>query len=193
MYEQAYMSIGKGLRLVFFGEILFHVAGLFSWPVLSLVGQVMTLVGLITAGHGDSGYRKAFTVIILNPVVTFAGMLLADVFLAFIPKLADLFTAVIFAVSEVLNFLFFYYICNTSAALLEGRSYPLSLRAEGLWKFYGFCTAITVVCVLLLAIPFLPTMVLAGLLGIISSLVMVLAGVLCVAFLYQASEVFLHW
>ena len=50
MYEQAYMSIGKGLRLVFFGEILTTVAGLFSWFGLSLIGLVLTIVGLGMAG-----------------------------------------------------------------------------------------------------------------------------------------------
>ena len=54
MYEQAYMSIGKGLRLVFFGEILTTVAGLFSWFGLSLIGLVLTIVGLGMAGQGDS-------------------------------------------------------------------------------------------------------------------------------------------
>lgn len=193
MYEQAYKDIGKGLRLMFFGEILVHVAGLFSWPVLSLAGLVLTLVGLSTAGRGDSGYRKAFAVTIINMAVNFVGMLFLDVVLAFMPALADLFTAVIAVTGEALQFLLIYYICNTSAALLADRSSPLSMRAESLWKFYGVCAAITIVCALVVFIPFLPAMVLAGILAMISSLVMVLAGVLCVAFLYQASEVFLHW
>ena len=46
---------------------------MFSWSVLSLAGLVLTLVGLSSAGRGDSGYRKAFAVTILNLAVTFAG------------------------------------------------------------------------------------------------------------------------
>ena len=85
MYEQAYKDIGKGLRLVFFGEILVTVASMFSWSVLSLAGLVLTLVGLSSAGRGDSGYRKAFAVTILNLAVTFAGGILAGVLLVFLP------------------------------------------------------------------------------------------------------------
>ena len=85
MYEQAYKDIGKGLRLVFFGEILVTVASMFSWSVLSLAGLVLTLVGLSSAGRGDSGYRKAFAVTILNLAVTFAGGFLRGCYLSFFP------------------------------------------------------------------------------------------------------------
>ena len=90
MYEQAYKDIGKGLRLVFFGEILVTVASMFSWSVLSLAGLVLTLVGLSSAGRGDSGYRKAFAVTILNLAVTFAGGILAGVLLVFLPTYRSL-------------------------------------------------------------------------------------------------------
>ena len=76
MYEQAYMSIGKGLRLVFFGEILTTVAGLFSWFGLSLIGLVLTIVGLGMARQGDSGYQKAFHVTILHLAMVFLGVIL---------------------------------------------------------------------------------------------------------------------
>lgn len=193
MYEQAYKDIGKGLRLVFFGEILVDVAALFSWPVLTLAGLVLTLAGLSTAGRGDSGYRKAFSVTILNLAVTFLGMILAGVSLAFMPVLGGLFTAAVVAASAFFSFLSVYYVCTTSAALLAERETALSMRAENLWKIFGVCIAVTTVCVLVMQLPFMAAMVLTIGVSFIANVVQFAAGVLYMLFLYKASEVFLHW
>lgn len=193
MYEQAYKDIGKGLRRVFFGEILVDVAALFSWPVLTLAGLALTLAGLGTAGRGDSGYRKAFAVTIVNLAVNFVGMLLLDVFLSFLPALADLFTALIAVVSACFSFLSVYHVCTTCAALLAERETALSMRAENLWKIFGVCIAVTTVCGLVLFIPFMAAMVLAIGVSFIANVVQFAAGVLYMLFLYKASEVFLHW
>ena len=193
MYEQAYMSIGKGLRLVFFGEILTTVAGLFSWFGLSLIGLVLTIVGLGMAGQGDSGYQKAFHVTILHLAMVFLGVILTALTLAFMPVLGDVLAALIVLASAVLAFLSVYYVCATSAALLENRSNPLSMRADTLWKVYGVCSAVTHACALALMLPFLATMLLAGGIAFFSSIILAVAGVLYIVFLYQAAEVFLHW
>ena len=193
MYEQAYKDIGKGLRLVFFGEILTTVAGLFSWFGLSLIGLVLTIVGLGMAGQGDSGYQKAFHVTILHLAMVFLGVILTALTLAFMPVLGDVLAALIVLASAVLAFLSVYYVCATSASLQNSRSNPLSKRSCTLFKVYGVCSAVTHACALALMLPFLATMLLAGGIAFFSSIILAVAGVLYIVFLYQASEVFLHW
>ena len=190
MYEQAYKDIGKGLRLVFFGEILVTVASMFSWSVLSLAGLVLTLVGLSSAGRGDSGYRKAFAVTILNLAVTFAGGILV-----FLPTLAlaVLIGMILMVLISVFNFLSTYYICTTSSALLAEREPSLSKQAESLWKVMGACIVVNTVFNFVLMLPFAATAILAGGLNFLTYLVQAAAGILYLIFLYKASDVFQNW
>ena len=195
MYEQAYKDIGKGLRLVFFGEILVTVASMFSWSVLSLAGLVLTLVGLSSAGRGDSGYRKAFAVTILTLAVTFAGGILAGVLLVFLPTLAlaVLIGMILMVLISVFNFLSTYYICTTSSALLAEREPSLSKQAESLWKVMGACIVVNTVFNFVLMLPFAATAILAGGLNFLTYLVQAAAGILYLIFLYKASDVFQNW
>lgn len=192
MYDQAYKDIGKGLQLVLIGEIL-AVAGTFTWSVLSAAGLVLSLVGLNTAGRGDSGYRSAFTVTIINLIVTFVSTLIAVMAIAFMPAFSGFFIVIVGIASSFLGFLTVYYICSTSAALLGERDMALSQRAGTVWKLYGGCTVASVVCMLLIMLPFLSTAVLSGGIRFFSSLVHLVASVLYLLFLYRASQLFQNW
>lgn len=195
MYDQAYKDIGKGLRMVFFGQ-LFAVLSVFLsgiGSILALVSLVLTLIGLSSAGRGDSGYRTAFSITIVNLAVTFAASLVLVIAIYVIPSLSGIFAALLTVVSSVLGFLAVYYVCTTSSALLEDREMALSMRAAAVWKLYGACIAVTVVCGLLALLPFTATLVLAGGISLLASIVQAVAGVLYMLFLYRASEVFQNW
>ncbi len=196
MYDQAYKDIGKGLRMAFFGQLL-AVLSSFTFislgPILALTSLVLTLIGLSSAGRGDSGYRTAFSVTIVNLAVTAAASLVLAIAIYFIPSLSGVLAALLTIVSSLLGFLAVYYVCTTSSALLEDRETALSMRAATVWKLYGACIAITVVCGLTALLPFTATLVLAGGVSLLASIVQAVAGVLYMLFLYRASEVFQSW
>lgn len=193
MYDQAYQTIGKGLRLAFFGMVLANVAGLFSWFGLSMIGLVVTLVGLSSAGRGDSGYRTAFHIELASLAVAFVISLFAVLSPASFPLSEDAWDGITVVSNTIFMAISICYVCTTSAELLRDRAYPLSLRAESVWKFYGVSAAVAVVCILIAAIPVVVTAVVAIIVSFVSSLVLLLAGVFYMVFLYQASDVFLHW
>ena len=94
-----YTTAGRGLKTMFIGEIVC----LFSFiPFVGLIGLIVTLVGLNTASKAHPGYKTAFTIAIVNIVVS-----LLCVFLGPLSILVS-----------ILSVVMVYMICTTSAELL---------------------------------------------------------------------------
>ncbi len=170
---------GKGLKTVFIGEILCLLGFI---PVLgtiaALVGLILTLVGLNTAGRGDSGYQTAFKIAIINLVVGFGGGILS-MFASGVGQLVNV-------VSSILGFLLVYFICTTTSCLLESRDGALAARGVTVWKLYAGCTVVLVVCSLVVLIPVLN--VIAAAAAVVTAVVQIVAMVLYLIFLYKASD-----
>ena len=167
-----YSLAGRGLNYMFIGEIL---CILVMFPLIGtiavLVGFVMMLVGLHTAGKADDGYRTAF-------ILTVAGLILS-----FIPLLS--------LIVNILSIITTYLVCTTTARLLTARG-DTATAARGLfvWKLYAACLVVSLVCALLLFVPIIN--VAALLLEIATAIASLVGGILYLMFLYRASDSLLH-
>ena len=170
MHEQ-YRVAGKGLFYVFIGQILnlFALIPVLG-SILSVVGLVLMLVGLHSAGQCHPGYKTAFTVSIISLVVSVINI--------FALGLLSIVTA-------ILGLVAFYYICTTTAELLSSKGdSQLAEKGLKLWKMYMTCTIVTVVCLILAFIPILG--ILAARVAVIAGIVLIVAGILYIIFLYKA-------
>ena len=131
-----YTTAGRGLKTMFIGEIVC----LFSFiPFVGLIGLIVTLVGLNTASKAHPGYKTAFTIAIVNIVVS-----LLCVFLGPLSILVS-----------ILSVVMVYMICTTSAELLcEKGDAEQAARAQTVWKIYTGCLVVSIVCTILALIPF---------------------------------------
>lgn len=186
MERQIHDNIARGLWLLFFGGVLGLIGGLIPNldGILSLVSLALELLGLHIAGRGEPGYRTAFWITLANVAVQFlAGLFstLEEGALLAVFGLADL----------VLSFLSIYWVCATTARLLDPLNAPLAHRGTMVWKVSAVGLAVLAVCTLLSLIPLVN--LLAGLLAIITAVVLVITLVVYLVFLYQASGVFRNW
>lgn len=170
MHEQ-YRLAGKGLFLVFVGQIL-NIFALIPivGAILSVVGLVLTLVGLHSAGQYHPGYKTAFTVSIVSLVISVINI--------FAVGLLGIVTA-------ILSLVIVYYICTATAELLSSKGDGM-LAEKGLkiWKMYKNCTIVTVVCLILAFVPILG--IIAAIVAFIAAIVLIVAGILYIIFLYKA-------
>jgi len=163
-----YTTAGRGLKTMFIGEIVC----LFSFiPFVGLIGLIVTLVGLNTASKAHPGYKTAFTIAIVNIVVS-----LLCVFLGPLSILVS-----------ILSVVMVYMICTTSAELLcEKGDAEQAARAQTVWKIYTGCLVVSIVCTILALIPFIN--VLAAAVIVVTVIVQLVGGILYLVFLYKASD-----
>ena len=163
-----YSMAGKGLNRMFIGEILCILAIIpLIGGILALVGYIVMLVGLYTAGKADDGYRTAF-------FLTIAGLIFS-----LLPILS--------IVSSIFNIITTYLVCTTTARLLTERG-DLETAAKGLfvWKLYAACLVVSLVCALLLFVPIIN--VAAVLVQVVTAIASLVGGVLYLMFLYRAAN-----
>ena len=130
----SYGAVGKGLRLVFLGQI-FYILSLFPW--IGLLGVVLTLVGLFVAGRGEMRMKPAFWCC--------AGEVAATVLQIFRPS--DILTVLALA----LGVLVIYFICSVSSVLLEDLGEIQKANwGRVVWKIYLIGTIIITVLPLIL-------------------------------------------
>lgn len=144
MGEHEYRLVGKGLRLVYRGEIIRIAFSLmmflletFYLPLLGFfgalgaaVGGLMALEGLNKAGDAHENYRAALTLLLTERVFAIVS------YVAGISPVATVLT--------LLNSLFYvlaiYFICQTSGMLLrEKGEEKLARQAGELWKVTLLC------------------------------------------------------
>ena len=167
-----YSLAGRGLNYMFIGEIL---CILVMFPLIGtiavLVGFVMMLVGLHTAGKADDGYRTAFFLTIVNLI------------LSLIPFLGF--------VSSIFSIVVTYLVCTTTARLLTEKG-DLAAASRGLlvWKLYLVCMVVSVASGILAVIPGL--LGLAAAVSLLNWLAYLVGGILYIVFLYRASNSLMH-
>ena len=178
-----YPNAASGLRLMFIGQILMIVGVLLAWvplvgALLIIAAPIVELVGVYKAGADDENYRGALVFAALVLVVNFVSGFFAEGF----------FSSILDVVSEILNLMVVFSVCNTTSNLLHSIGQEeLSQRGGTVIKIYTACTAISIVCGVLGIIPIIN--IAAALVNGISSLVMVVGYVMYLLFLNGSSKV----
>ena len=172
---RSYPNAARGLRLIFWSQVLPIIGAILSWTVilyfigaiLILVGYVMYLVGLNKAKVDDPGYGTAFTLAIVELVLTIVGM--------FLPGVVIL-TSVI---SPILDLVILYLVCMTTARL------AVSVGRDDIARTGR--TVIGVVLTLLTLVMPLAMLGIAVVISAITAIASLVGAILYIVFLYKAS------
>lgn len=171
--------VSKSMKLLFISQIVSIAAVFLGFiPVvgiiISLAPLAITIYALYLAGAAHPNYRTAMLMTAANFVATLLGSFF----------LATLFSIV----STALNFLVVYFICNTTAEFCNGAgATDLAQRGTTIWKMYFVCSAVTIVCRVLLLIPILN--IIAALIMAIVAIVTLVALVNYIIFLWKSHKV----
>lgn len=177
-----YTIAGSGLGTMFIGQIVTIAAAFFAWvpflgAIAMIVGGIIVLVGLNSAGPAHPGYRNAFYMAIAGLAIGLLSVFTQNGLLADTLSLA----------ADVVAFLETYFICTASGTLLELKGDAVQAdRAALIWKLYAACMLVGVVCTLVAWIPVVN--ILAGVVAVVTGLVELVAGILLLIFLYKASQ-----
>ncbi|MGN0166596.1 MAG: hypothetical protein ACI4AB_01015 [Acetatifactor sp.] len=184
-----YQNTGSGLKKMFIAEIgaiicavimVIPLLGTVVGGIGAIVFTVISLVGLYSAGKDIEGCKQAFTLTIVNMVLSILGALLAKVaVLAVLISLA----------SDVVSFLIVYLVCTSVGAVLKANNYAdVAGKGETVWKINLVCYAVSIVVTILAKIPLLS--ILAGIVSFIVGIAGLVAGILYMIFLYKSYQAF---
>lgn len=194
-----YPSAASGLKMMLIAQILNIVGSvvivlgliltvvtigiLFFIPLLGsllvFAGGIVGLMGLFKASADDEGYRGALVFAGINVVVSALSGTLGEN--------SSILHTLLLIVSSILTFLVVNTVCQTTGNLLHSMGKDdLAERGGTVSKLYLICTAVTVVCTLVGAIPVLG--VLAGVVSFGSSIVSLVGYVLYLGFLYSGGR-----
>lgn len=179
---RTYPRAADGLKKMFIAEILVIIGSLLAWipllgSVLSIVGGILCLVGLHTAGGDDEGYRSAFTLSIINIVLT-----VILVFVAAVPILGSLLSIV----SSLISLAVIFYVCRTTSNLCSATGHEdVARKGNTVWTINLVCTIVSVVLSLLILIPIVN--VLAAVAMLVVAIVELVGYILYLIFLYKGS------
>lgn len=168
--------VGVVLTIVSLG-ILFFVPMLGG--LLAFVGGLLEIWGLFKAGADDEGYRGA----LLFAVIAVVAGVVGD----WVPEDAAFLQALMIIVNSVLTFLVVNAVCQTTGNLLRSLgNAALEERANTVSKLYFICTAITVICTIVGAIPLVN--ILAGLASFVGAIITIVGYFLYLGFLSAGSR-----
>lgn len=151
-----YPNATHGLERVYQSQVIALVAAvLMIIPVINvlaaialIVSLVLYMIGINEAGKDDENYKTAFTLIIVQLVISVLNSLIS--------VLNSLIGGVIFdLVNEALALAVLYFVCITTNKLLKniGADGRITDRGVVVWKINVICTIVEVVCTLLALIP----------------------------------------
>ncbi|MDE6387375.1 MAG: hypothetical protein K2L82_06150 [Lachnospiraceae bacterium] len=178
-------NAGAGLRKMFIASIgAIICAVLVIIPIVNILAGiaaivfgVLSLVGLYGAGKDIAGCKTAFTLTIINMVVSVAGTLVGAGFLGIIFSIAD----------SVLSFLICYLVC-TSVSEVMNQIGAADVASKGalVWKINAVCYAILIIIAILGAVPGLALIASLAAIGVlVASLV---ASIFYMIFLNKSSQ-----
>lgn len=185
--NERFALAGKGLWYLFLSVILalagavvaiVPIIGWIACPILIIAGLVLQVVGFYTARTAHPNLQNAFYIALI-------GLGLGAIS-AFVPE-EGMLAGLVSIASDVLGFAVTYFVCAAAGELLaEKGDTEQAARAELIWKLYGGCTVVSVLCTLTGWVPILG--VIMGAAGVVSAVVGIVAGVLEIIFYYQASN-----
>ena len=187
MYEDNLLA-GKGLKLLFVGEILAAISAVLGESGLaslaSLASLILSLIALNMATPAHPYFRTAFQI---NIALIILGVLQVVLALTGMMVLAIL-TVIAEAVLGVLNV---YLICTAAGQLLTVNGYAaLANKGVIVWKLFLVCSVAMVVFMVLLVVPFIQ--IISAFLVIGTAVAMLIGAVLYMVFLYNAYHALLY-
>ena len=182
-----YQNAGAGLKKMFIasvGAIICTV--LMIIPIVNILAAIgaivfgiMSMVGLDGAGKDIAGCKTAFTITIVNLVVSVLGAFL---------KIGVLGT-IITIVGEVLSLLVVYYVCTSVSEALTGiGAAEAAQKGLTVWKMNLVCYIIMIVVEVLALIPFIN--IIAAVVRVITAIVQIVASILYMIFLNKSYQAF---
>lgn len=176
--NQSHATAGQGLMLIFLGQIV----TLFSFiPVLggfaALAGLIISVIGFYTLSQVNEGYKNAFYLTIVNLVISVLKVIFRT----------GILNTMFSLISSIIGLIIVYLVCTTTAELLKGEDDGLVDRAGLIWKLYAICTCVSIVCSLLMYIPFIN--ILAALFTFVIAIVQIVAAILYLIFLWKSQKV----
>lgn len=174
----------KKLFIAQIGAVICSVLG--QLPVISLVAGlaawvfiVLTLLGFWQAGKDIEGCKTAFTLTIVNLVVSLLSVIFSK---------SVLFGTILSLAITVINLAVTYFVCTSvSDVMTKNGSADVAKLGHTVWIINLVCALVTVVLVLLAFIPLLGA-VLAAVGGILTAIASLVGGVLYIIFLYKSSQ-----
>lgn len=178
-------NAGAGLKKMFIASVGAVVcAVLVIIPVVNILAAIaafvfaiLSMVGLYGAGKDIEGCKKAFTLTIVNIVVSAVGSFLQSGFLGVIVSI----------VGYVLSFLVVYLVCTSvSEVMNQIGAADVAQKGESVWKINAGCYGVLIVVAILAKIPVLS--VIAGVAAVIVAIISLVASVLYMIFLNKSSK-----
>lgn len=183
-----YPNVGGGLKKMFIAQIGALICVVLAViPFINIIAAIgaivfaiISMVGLYGAGKDIEGCKLAFTITIINIVLSIVASFFSG----------STFFSLIFSIAEeVCSFLVVYFVCTSvGTALKEIGAADVAAKGETIWKINFVCYAASIVISILALIPFLS--VIAGIVSIIVGIISIVAGVLYMIFLYKSYQAF---
>lgn len=176
-------NAGAGLKKMFIASIGAIICSVLLFiPIINilaaigaLVFGILSLVGLYTAGKDIAGCKTAFTITIINLVVSILGNIFKTGILGSIVTIAG----------YVLSLLSVYYVCTSVAEVMNSiNAGDVAQKGYTVWKINLVCYIVDIVIAVLALIPVLN--VIAGVAAIIVAIVSLVASILYMVFLNQS-------
>lgn len=184
---QKYENASLGLKMVFIASIGAIICGVIAIiPIIGtiiggiggLVFLIMSLIGLYKAGTDIDGCKKAFVCSIVQLVVN-----ILKTFLGKVPVLGLLLSLA----GYVVTFLVVYLVCSSVGAVMKDMGHEdIASNGTLVYKINFVCYIATIVLSVLAVIPLLN--VIAWLGSIVISIVILVAEILYMIFLYKSSN-----
>lgn len=178
-------NAGAGLKKMFIASIgaiictvlvIIPIVNIFA-GIGALVFGVLSLVGLYGAGKDIEGCKTAFTLTIINMVLSIVSALVGTGFLGAIFSVAG----------YVLSFLVSYFVCTSvSEVMRQIGAVDVASKGELVWKINAVCYAVLIVIAILSRIPGVALIASVAAIGVtIASLV---ASIFYMIFLNKSSK-----
>lgn len=186
--EACTFEAGRGLRLMFWGELLFLVAvicillGILT-PVISMVAKVLaavsfllSLVGLVTAARAYAGYQSALFFLVVS-IILWAAINWVE------NDWASTFLNIACAIT---NLLMVIRVCTACSDLLREVDPDSARQSAKVWMRCLTCSAVSVACFLAGCLPGLGALSeIVWLVGVMASL---FAGLIYLLFLRDIQD-----
>lgn len=179
-------NAGAGLKKMFIASVGAVVCTVLAIiPIVNILAaigaivfMVMSMIGLYQAGKDIEGCKTAFTLTIVNLILSIVGALFKNGFMGTIITIAG----------YVLSFMVTYLVCTSVAGVLKQiGAISAAQKGETAWKVNAVCYVILILVSIVAWIPILGW--LTGILGGIAVLVLsLIAGILYMMFLSQSSK-----
>ncbi len=173
---------GKALRLVCLGAVIGALGSLrilspVAGGVAAILGAALVLYGLYAAAPAHSYYRLAMIMEAACIVISVLQMIFESGVLGGVLSILNILAALLSTA----------FVCGATRGLLKDKDDGhLADQARLVILLYALCAAVSIICVLVGWIPVLD--VLAGIAGILTGVVMLVADVIKIIFYYQSSK-----